>query len=216
MKNQHPLSAGHVSRSQRGSVIILSLVVIFALTGLGLVALNRATTATLTASTFNINRQANYVAELAVNGVVEELACAPERYLAPMTVIQQETSARTTPVTARWDGTTFCNQASAFYRTGDFGRRDNQPRFEVLLSDNRLASDEAGYEAGGSGSAGSDQPCHIRMRIEARGVMNIPGRSAANFLEGQDVRTDIVRRASGYVTVGPFLNSVICANAGSL
>ena len=207
---QHPLSAAHVSRSQRGSVIILSLVVIFALTGLGLVALNRATTATLTASTFN------YVAELAVNGVVEELACAPERYLAPMTVIQQNTSTRTTPVTARWDGTTFCNQASAFYRTGDFGRRDNQPRFEVLMSDNRLASDEAGYEAGGSGSAGSDQPCHIRMRIEARGVMNIPGRAAANFLEGQDVRTDIVRRASGYVTVGPFLNSVICANAGSL
>lgn len=201
--------------SQQGSVLVLSLLVILALTGLGLVALNTAMTATLTASTFNISKQVDFVTELAVNAGIEEIGCQPENYLTPLTVVQQLPGTRTAATGMRWDGTAFCGQATTLIDSTSFTRADAQPRVQVSYNDNRLASDETGFEAGGAGSAASNQPCYLRLRMEATGVVNIPSRASDSFAT-QGVRTDIVRRATGYVTVGPFLNSVICANAGSL
>jgi hypothetical protein len=204
-----------VARASRGSVLVITLLVILALTGLALVALSSAATGAITATTFNVQKQVNYVTELAVNAAVEEMACQPENYLAPLTFVQQVAgSAQATQM--RWDGLTFCGLTPQFFGPNDFGRRDTQPAFQVIFTDNRLASQEAGFEAGGAGSAASDQPCHIRLRMEATGIVNVPGRASNSFAINQAERANILRRAVGYVTVGPFLNPVICANAGAL
>lgn len=207
--------SGHARRQEKGSVLVLSLLVILALTGLGLVALNTAMTSTLTASTFNISKQVDFVTELAVNAGIEEIGCQPENYLTPLTVVQQLPGAAAAATGMRWDGTMFCGQDTTLIDSTSFTRADAQPRVQVAYTDNRLASDETGFEAGGAGSTASNQPCYLRLRMEATGVVNIPSRASDSF-RSQGVRTDIVRRATGYVTVGPFLNSVICANAGSL
>jgi hypothetical protein len=191
------------------------LLVILALTGLGLVALNSSLTATQTASTFNIGKQVENVTEMAINAGVEELGCQPENYLTPLTVVQQIPGTTTARTSIRWDGTSFCGQDITLIEAASFTRADAEPRLAVEFLDNRLASDEAGFEAGGAGSSAANQPCYLRLRMEATGVVNLPTRASGAFTS-QGVRTDIIRRAAGYVTVGPFLNNTICANAGSL
>lgn len=60
-------------RSERGSALIITLVVIIALTGLGTIAFNTAVTSTITADHFGLQKRAAYAAEVAMLSGVEYL-----------------------------------------------------------------------------------------------------------------------------------------------
>lgn len=185
-----PVQARPRRGNPRGSVLVVALVLILAMTGLGLVAFQTAVSATRTAGTFTMTRQANFLAELGVVTGVETLACsfsARDNSLGSGMLGGNSDFHSSDPL---------CGQSVSYFGAAPFGRRVGNAEFYVRYGPPVLA---------GQPTQSDSNVCLYRVRLDATGQMVAPG-SASRIEVDQTVPTIVRRRAVGYVFVGPIFS----------
>jgi hypothetical protein len=179
------------ARHERGSVLVIAMLIILAMTGVGAVAFTSAITATRAASSFSTGKQAALVAQMAVLGGIEELACTHPIRLA---------SLRGGRVTDWHSSDTLCGGDSAYFDTDPFGRREARPEFLVTYTEATLGRRAFGFDTAA---------CYFRVRVEAEGELEmdpIGDRVGSDQTQPRLTR----RRAVGYVYVGPVVDGLLC------
>jgi len=190
--------------SERGSVLVVSLLVILAMTGLGVVAFQSAVASTRTASSFSLSKQANFVTELGMVAGFEQLRCS---YGArDVAARQQALSADGPNLVGDWHSSDlFCGEAPLFFSSEPFGEREAHPEFIVIFRDGTLGRRAAGYD--------ESRACFLRFELESIGQVRMDPRATS---VGGDVPlpTLIRRRAIGYAYIGPIVSDVCNTQQG--
>jgi len=186
--------ASHVPNlrhAERGSVLVIALLIILAMTGIGAVAFTSAVTATRAATSFSTSKQAALVAQMAILGGIEELACTHPIRIAAM---------RAGRVTDWHSSDVLCGGGATYFDDQPFGRRQARPEFLVSYTEATLGRRAFGFDTAA---------CYFRVRVEAEGQLEMDAmadRVGSNQTDPRRVR----RRAVGYVFVGPVVDGILC------
>lgn len=183
--------------TERGSVLVIALMVILAMTGLGVIAFNVAVGSTRTAGSFTVSKQANFVAELAMMTGLEELSCSQDQRVDRMMRSLNGAGEGSSDWSSA-DG--LCGQATDFFGEAPLGRRAGTPQFVVRYDDLRTARAAAGNAV--------NELCYLRVRLTAFGELDIDAMSSN--IDGTAADSVIRRSATGYALIGPFPGGEIC------
>lgn len=175
---------------RRGSVLVIALLVILSMTGLGLVAFNTAVSASRTAGTFSMTRQANFATELAIQAGIQSLGCT---FGAMDSVVGSGMMAGGRDFHS---SDPLCGLAVDYFGDRPFGERVAQGEFFVRYGAPMLAAQP---------TLSDSSICLYRVRMEAVGALRAEGR-ASRVSNDQQVPTLIRRRAIGYIYVGPIFS----------
>ncbi len=184
-------------KSERGSVLVIALMVILAMTGLGVIAFNVAVGSTRTAGSLTVSKQANFIAELAMMTALEELACSQDQRVDRM-MRSLDGAGEGSSDWSSADG--LCGQATDLFGEAPLGRRQGTAQFVVRFDDLRTARAAAGNAV--------NELCYLRVRLRAFGELDIDMMSTN--VDGTAADSVIRRSATGYALIGPFPGGEIC------
>jgi hypothetical protein len=176
-------------RSERGSALIITLVVILAMTGLGAIAFNTAVTSTLTANHFALQKRASYAAEVALLTGVEYLNWnlnAVVDYAEGSGAYEfHESDSIRNDITV-----------GGYFSANPFGKARLQPFFRVRYSDIAPARRAAEFDEGF---------CYMRLQMSGAAGIRDPERDVAdaNVSEIELSGGLISREFTGHFYVGP-------------
>lgn len=175
----------------RGSVLVISMLIILAMTGIGAVAFTSAVSATRAATSFSTSKQAALVTQMAMLGGIEELACSYPIRLAAVR------GGRVTD----WHSTdVLCGTGVTYFDAEPFGRRAAAPEFLVSYTEATLGRRAFGFDT---------SACYFRVRVEAEGELTMDP-MADRVGSDQTTARQVRRRAVGYVFVGPVVDGILC------
>lgn len=176
-------------RSERGSALIITLIVILAMTGLGAIAFNTAVTSTLTADHFGLQKRAGYAAEVALLSGVEYLNWNLDGVIAYAEGSGAYTFQHTD--TIRSDIT-----VGSFFSTNPFGKDRLTPFFSVRYDGIAPARRAAEFDEGF---------CYMRLNMSGQAGINDPDRQGddVNISELEMRGGIITREFTGHFYVGP-------------
>jgi Tfp pilus assembly protein PilX len=166
-------------------VLIVSLLVIFGLTGLGVVAFSAAANAGRTASTFSANKQAVMSAESGIRAAMQQAVCmaSPEADRADEGL--QAYDYHSTDL--------LCGRDAPFFADDAMGRFAAQPEFLATYRADSVGPRGVGYDTG---------MVFYRYEIEVNGQVTMAGR--ANRIGARQTNDAVYRRtARGYALIGP-------------
>ncbi len=178
-------------RSERGSVLVVALLVILAMTGLGAVAFTSAVSATRSATSFSTSKQADLIAQMSVLGSIEELACTHPARLAAL---------RAGRVSDWHSSDPLCGSGSGYFGPAPFGQRVASPEFLVTYREGSLGRRAFGFDTAA---------CYYRVRVEAEGLVRLQP-TANRVGADQTAERRVRRRSVGYVYVGPVVDGLLC------
>lgn len=170
---------------RRGSVLIVSLLVIFGLTGLGVVAFSAAVNAGQTASTFSANKQAVMTAETGIRAAIQQAVClaSPEADRADEG-LQAYDYHSSDPL---------CGRDAPFFTDTAMGRFQAQPEFLATYRADSVGPRGVGFDTG---------MVFYRYEVEVNGLVTMAGR--ANNIGARQTDDTVYRRtARGYALIGP-------------
>lgn len=181
--------APNTASSERGSALIITLIVILAMTGLGAVAFNTAVTSTRTADHFGLQKRAGYAAEVALLTGVEYLNWNLDGVIAYAEGSGAYTFEHTD--TIRSD-----ISVGSFFSTNPFGKERLLPFFRVRYDGIAPARRAAEFDEGF---------CYMRLNMSGMAGIRDPEREAtgANVSELEMRGGIITREFTGHFYVGP-------------
>lgn len=179
-------------RAERGSVLVIAMLIILAMTGIGAVAFTSAITSTRAAAAFSTSRQTELVTQLAAMGAMEELACS---YTGRLSALREGR------ITDYHSSDPLCGNADVTYFGSEpFGRRAATPEFLASFTEATLGRRATGYD---------QSACYYRIRVEVEGQLEME--PTANRVGADETALRRVRRRQvGYVYVGPVVDSALC------
>jgi hypothetical protein len=189
MQSNSPTGTSPTAR--RGSVLVVALLVILSMTGLGLVAFNTAVSASRTAGTFSMTRQANFATELGIQAGVQSIGCtfgALDSAVGSGMMGGNTDYHSTDPL---------CGVTVDYFGGSPFGDRVATGEFFVRFGAPTLAAQPTQSDS---------SICLYRVRMEASGALRAPSRANRVIADQALVPTTIRRRAIGYVYVGPIFS----------
>ena len=184
--------------SERGSALVITLVVILAMTGLGALAFNSAITSTQSAGHFGLQKRAAFAAEVAMLSGVEYLVFNQGAVIAYAEGSGAYSFHHTDPIRPSSE------TAVGFFSSNPFGNARLEPFFRVIYDDIAPARRAAEFDEG-----------FCYMRVNMRGTAGIidPDRNAAGAVVNEREMSGgvISRQFAGHFFVGP----VRCPGWGS-
>lgn len=175
--------------SERGSALVITLIVILAMTGLGAIAFNTAVTSTLTADHFGLQKRAGYAAEVALLSGVEYLNWNLDAVVAYAEGSGSYTFQHTD--TIRSDVT-----VGDFFSENPFGKERLLPFFQVRYDGIAPARRAAEFDEGF---------CYLRLNMSGLAGIQDPDRVGpdVNVSEFEMRGGVITREFTGHFYVGP-------------
>ncbi len=179
---------GSHPRSERGSALLISLLVIISLTGLGAVAFNSAVTATNTADYASMQRRAAQAAEVAVLSGVEYLNWNLDAVVAYAEGSGSYEFRNTDPVRSDLP-------VGDLFGTNPFGRGRLEPFFRVQYGDMSPARRAAEFDEGF---------CYMRLTMTGTAGIVDPDIGGSGAVSEFDLRGGMIARDfAGHFYVGP-------------
>ena len=179
----HNVGIGPAHR--RGSVLIVALLVIFGLTGLGVVAFSAAANAGRTASTFSANKQAVMTTEAGIRAAIQQAVC-----------IASPDADRADEGLQSFDyhsSDPLCGRDALFFTDDAMGRFEADPEFLATYRADSVGPRGVGFDTG---------MVFYRYEIEVDGLVTMAGR--ANNIGASQTQDTVYRRtARGYALIGP-------------
>lgn len=182
-------------RSERGSVVVVALLLILAMTGLGIIAFQTALSSLQTAASFTMSKQAGYLAELAMQASMDELSCT---YQARLVQIYNEGT--NDGVSQFLSEDPVCGLPVNYFVEDQRSLDVGTASFDVIFDQATLGRRAQGFDT---------SACYYRLRVQATGELEVTPRQNDRFLATPG-NSFVRRRAVGYVYVGPVVDASLC------